>query len=164
MKKLHLIRHAKSSWADPSLTDRQRPLNKRGYRACQLMARPIVNAGCDFRTVFCSPAHRAQLTIEGLSAALPELSCQWSTAESLYTFDANGLWQFCQSLDVEISELVLVGHNPAMTQFCNDLSGAALANIPTCGYVQLVLPIEDWSELSFGIAELREFLTPKMLA
>ncbi|MEL6556492.1 MAG: histidine phosphatase family protein, partial [Cyanobacteria bacterium J06621_11] len=64
MKKLHFIRHAKSSWRNAYLADIDRPLNERGVRSCQVMAAQIVKAGCPLDNIFCSPAVRAQSTIE----------------------------------------------------------------------------------------------------
>ncbi|MBB1488511.1 SixA phosphatase family protein [Oceanospirillum sediminis] len=74
MKKLHLIRHAKSSWADPELKDKQRPLNKRGIKACGVMARPILMAASELDTIFCSPAVRTQQTIELIDKNLKKIS------------------------------------------------------------------------------------------
>lgn len=76
MKKLHLIRHAKSSWSNGALADIDRPLNQRGLRSCALMAEQIAKAGCSFEHIFCSPAVRAQSTIENLTQALSEISVE----------------------------------------------------------------------------------------
>ena len=164
MKKIHLLRHAKSSWEDASLADIDRPLNERGRKTCGFMARHIADADGCFAQVFCSPAVRAQATIEILSSALPGAAVQWQTAKPLYTFESAAIWDWCRSLDESISEPLLVGHNPALTDFCNQVSGSAVNNIPTCGYVQLVIKKECcWRELAEGAAELAVFLRPKKL-
>jgi phosphohistidine phosphatase len=164
MKKIHLLRHAKSSWEDASLADSDRPLNERGRKTCGFMAQHIAEAGCCFAQVFCSPAVRAQTTIELLSSALPGSVVQWQTAEPLYTFESAAIWDWCRSLDESISEPLLVGHNPALTDFCNQLSGSAVNNIPTCGYAQLVIKKECcWRQLAEGSADLTVFLKPKKL-
>ena len=77
MKKNHIIRHAKSSWADSTLEDIERPLNKRGLKSCRIMARKIAKTGCLFNNVFCSPAVRAQSTIENISKHLKDLDIRW---------------------------------------------------------------------------------------
>jgi phosphohistidine phosphatase len=164
MKKIHLLRHAKSSWEDASLADSDRPLNERGKKTCGFMARHIADAGCSFAQIFCSPAVRAQATIELLRRALPRASVRWRTAAQLYTFESKAIWDWCRSLDESIHEPLLVGHNPALTDFCNQLSGSAVKNIPTCGYVQLVIKKEcRWRKLAEEAADLAVFLRPKKL-
>lgn len=164
MKKIHLIRHAKSSWEDDSLLDIDRPLNKRGICTCEFMAPEIVNAGCRFINVFCSPAVRARSTIELIGQHLSEIEVQWQIDEALYTFNSANLHRWCRSLDESISEIVLVGHNPAFTNFCNELSNSGIHNIPTCGYSQLVAKNECvWQKISETPFELTEFLKPKQL-
>ena len=99
MKRIHLIRHAKSSWADGNQRDIDRPLNDRGVRACQFMAEHIRDAGCCFDHVFCSAATRAQMTIELLKGSLPDMDFSWQTDHDLYTFDWGDLLDWCRELD-----------------------------------------------------------------
>ncbi len=161
MKTLHLIRHAKSSWDDPKLVDHERPLNARGVKACRQMAQPIFDAGCDFSRVYCSTAQRAQLTIQHIRRELTA-SFDWELSDDLYTFNGQHLLEWCQNLDEDESNIVLVGHNPALTEFCHYLSGGDIHNIPTCGYAQLRYEDGDWCDLSACSAELEVFLYPKM--
>ena len=164
MKKIHLIRHAKSSWKDASLADIDRPLNKRGIRTCHFMAQHILEAGCRFDQVFCSPAVRVQLTIELISSSLEGVDIQWQTEEQLYTFDSDAVLDWCRTLDESISEFVIIGHNPAFTDFCNAMSNSNLNNIPTCGYAQLTIGKRiRWRKLTERSAELTDFLKPKRL-
>ena len=162
MKTLHLIRHAKSSWDFPELADIDRPLNKRGKKACVKMAEPIVAAGCDFKTIFCSPALRAQQTINRISKALDD-SLLWQTEQHLYTFSFDELLKFCVELDDELDEVVLVGHNPGFTDMCNFLIEDYIENLPTCGYGQFACDIDSWAQLNENCAQLVEFITPKGL-
>lgn len=164
MKKLHLIRHAKSSWSDGSLGDIERPLNPRGMNACELMAKLIWEAGCRFEHVFCSVAVRAQSTIENISYQLAERELTWQVDPALYTFEYSDLLAWCQQLDDALSAVVIVGHNAAITDFCNKIAKQTIDNVPTCGYVQLILNIDTWKELSAGAGELRSFLKPKMFS
>jgi phosphohistidine phosphatase len=164
MKKIHLIRHAKSSWKDASLADIDRPLNKRGRKTCHFMAQHILDAGCCFDYVFCSPAVRAQATIALLNSSLEDVDIEWHTKKKLYTFDSGVLFAWCRSLDESISEPLIIGHNPAVTDFCNALSNSRVENVPTCGYVQLVVKEAcRWQELAAGAAELAVLLRPKKL-
>jgi len=162
MKKLHLIRHAKSSWANEALADIDRPLNSRGSEACRTMAPQMVQAGCPFEPVFCSPARRAQSTIEQLAQHLLDREISWQTDDELYTFDANALLKWCRNLDDSLLEAVVVGHNAAMTDLCNQIGDRFIKNVPTCGYVQLVFAQNSWQDLSAGSGKLLSFLKPKM--
>lgn len=164
MKKIHLLRHAKSSWKNEALADIDRPLNKRGIRSCRFMAQHIYDAGCRFKNVFCSPAVRARSTIELISSHLPIKDVQWQIDEELYGCGSEGLLEWCRSLDESISELLIIGHNPTLTVFCNRLSNSNISNIPTCGYVQLTIRNDcRWQEISEASAELTAFLKPKEL-
>jgi phosphohistidine phosphatase len=64
-------------------------------------------------------------------------------------------------VDDHFESAMLVGHNPAITEFANLMTGAAIDNIPTCGLVQMSLPIESWSEIEERGARLEEFDYPK---
>lgn len=159
MKVLHLIRHAKSSWDNPDWGDIERPLNVRGRKSCQIMA-PEINRYCDFRRVFCSPAVRARSTLEHLSEALPE-PLVWHIDEALYTFSGRDLLDWCRELDDELEEVTVVGHNPALTDLCNEIGDQPIENMPTCGYVKLQTVCRHWRELSPGSAQVSAFLYPK---
>ncbi|TRY31499.1 SixA phosphatase family protein [Aliiglaciecola sp. M165] len=164
MKTIHLIRHAKSSWDNPSLADIDRPLNARGIRACQIMAPHINAAGSVFNNVYCSPAVRAQSTIERIKKHLPDVELRWKTDQRLYSFSESDLIKWCRELEDSVSDVTLIGHNPALTDFCNALSGSEIENIPTCGYVQLIAKREaGWRDITAIPFELKAFLKPKAL-
>jgi phosphohistidine phosphatase len=164
MKKINLIRHAKSSWQDYSLPDIKRPLNERGIKTCDFMARHIYDAGCRFENVFCSSAKRAQSTIEYISYNLKNKNIRWHTVDELYTFDSDNIFRWCSQLDDSLSEILIIGHNPALSDFCNQLGLASIKNIPTCGYVQLVaIKSISWGDIYNGSFKLVNFLRPKKL-
>ena len=162
MKTLHIIRHAKSSWSVPGLADIDRPLNARGLRSSKLMAEKIKLAGCNFRHVFCSPARRAQMTIQIIADSLVDRDIQWVTDEALYTFSQDALVEWWRGRSNALDEVVMVGHNPAITEFCNLIGDLSSDNVPTCGYVQLMFPGGRWGEIGRGTASSIEFLYPKM--
>lgn len=163
MKSVQLIRHAKSSWDHPGLADRSRPLSQRGQQDTRIMAQALHEAGVVFDHVQCSIAQRARLTIQGLADHWPGRPIEWQLNEALYTFSADTLWSIVRGLDDELSTVVLVGHNPAFTNFVNQASGAGLANVSTCAYVHVRFENADhWQGLSPGGARLEAFLKPKM--
>ena len=172
MKTLHLIRHAKSSWDFPNLSDHQRPLNKRGEKDSLLMSTELLRAGFKWPEIFCSSAQRAQLTIRNLmkpwfnhradQLIQSNQATNWQTDDRLYTFSCADIWAYVNQIDEALDAAVLVGHNPAFTDFINSASNANLNNLPTCAYAQLVFSAKHWSEVRFGSAVLQKFLKPKM--
>lgn len=163
MKTIHLIRHAKSSWNNAHLADVDRTLNQRGQQDCRTMAQPIFEAGCRFETVYCSIAERAQMTIQGISESLSNQNIEWTLEEALYTFDDRELLDWFSNLPDTLTEVTIVGHNPAITEFTNRLSNRQTANVPTCGYVCIQFPISAWIDLAKGSGICVHFLTPKNL-
>ncbi|MCV6613977.1 MAG: histidine phosphatase family protein [Cellvibrionaceae bacterium] len=166
MKTLHLIRHAKSSWEEPGLSDRERPLNPRGKRACITMASALSKLEQQGwrENIISSDARRAQDTASGISQALLEQRqgpLQWQVQEAIYTFDESCLLRWLKSQGEEQQQLTLIGHNPAFTYLINQLCDIALKNLPTCGYAQLLLNIDSWEALGPGCGELSELITPK---
>lgn len=167
MKTLHLMRHAKSSWQQPELGDHDRDLNDRGRRDAPRMGRALAEKLVP-TPVHCSSALRARETLKGLSEGWPALALQpHAVDEGLYTFDYQDLLTWLQEdrggFGSEGSCFIL-GHNPALTDLCNQLVGRpALDNLPTAGYLQLLIPIDHWSDLAEGIASLEDWQFPRDL-
>ena len=129
------------------------------------MAPHIRKAGCSFEHVFCSPAVRAQNTLQLIARSLKEaheIEITWQIDKTLYTFNTATLLNWCRSLDETITEAVVVGHNNAITELVNWVGDYPIENVPTCGYVQLAIADKRWSELSENSAQLVSFLKPKM--
>ena len=127
------------------------------------MARPILEAGCRFEHVFCSVATRARMTIEGIAASLPGSDIQWRIDERLYTFSARALLDWVHDLDDGLNDVVMVGHNPGMTDFCSSMGDKYIPNMPTCAYAQLRFTSKEWSGIGPGSGRLEAFITPKSL-
>ncbi len=162
MKVVNLLRHAKSSSADPHCEDIERPLNERGHQACVAMAPELLSAGCDLRYVVCSPAIRAQETITGIKNAMPseQPNLEWQTIESLYTFDWRCLLESIQSLDKNQDEVLVVGHNPAITELCNTLTDGQIDNVPTCAYARIEFDETSWAAIGATEGRLTAFARP----
>lgn len=164
MKRLHLIRHAKSSWQDTELDDHERALNARGQRDAPRMGAALAQRLKTSSPIHCSSALRARQTLDGLCAGWPGLAgLEHRIDPSLYTFDAGDLLGWLKEFG-HADVCFLLGHNPALTYLCNRLVGSpALDNLPTCGYLELSLPIADWSDVTEGVANLEGWLFPRDL-
>ena len=164
MKTLHLLRHAKSSWKDNSLSDRDRGLNKRGARDAPRMGEALSQI-LDPMPIVASPARRAQLTLQGLVQGWSGLGeQQHRTEEALYTFSWEDVCAWIAGRAEECSALFLIGHNPAFTDLVNELLAEhCLHNLPTAGYARLSLEIDRWGDLLHGDAFLEQTLFPRQL-
>jgi phosphohistidine phosphatase len=145
MKTLTLVRHAKSSWKDTSLADRDRPLNKRGRRDAPEMGRRIAAAGIRPSLIVSSPAVRAWTTAKFIANQIgyPREFLQRESA--LYLASVNSILNVIVSQDAGFNNLMLVGHNPGFTDFANYLVPGLTNNLPTAGVVSVELETDDWS-------------------
>ena len=166
MKNLYLLRHAKSSWDAPALSDGERPLNGRGRRDAPRMGEAL-GARLVPMTFHVSPAERAQQTFRAMQKNWKGLKKRHGvTAQALYTFDYREVLDWISLQTDELERLALVGHNPAFTDLINYfVAPGTLENLPTAGWAELMLPIDSWSQAvgSEGQGELVYLLFPKEL-
>ena len=145
MKTLTLVRHAKSSWQDKSLSDRDRPLNKRGEHDVPIMAKRIVEAGIRPSLIVCSPALRAWTTAKAIAGEIGYPIEFLQRENKLYLASLDDLLDVLVSQDNGFNSLMLVGHNPGLTTFANYLSPGITSNVPTSGVVSVSFEREDWN-------------------
>ena len=159
MRRLLLLRHAKSAGKDdPRLTDHERPLAPRGERACEAMADHL--AGTQVDLVLCSTARRAADTWEGVKGGVDAEEIRFE--DELYTFDGDDLIDRLQSLRGDVSSVMVVGHNPAIEELAEWLTGEGVEKYPTGALATIALDC-DWQDLEHDCAELRSFVRPKDL-
>ncbi|MEM7007769.1 MAG: histidine phosphatase family protein [Thermodesulfobacteriota bacterium] len=162
-KKLILVRHAKSSWKDSTLNDIQRPLNKRGNKDAPKMGEHLAQKDIWPDAIFSSPGLRALTTARLISVKIGIEPSDINIIDKLYTFSSQDLLEVVLGLDDNLNTLMLVGHNPAITDAVNYLSGSDIDNVPTCGIAVLKLSTQSWSQASQSSAELVRFDYPKKL-
>jgi phosphohistidine phosphatase len=150
MKTLVLIRHAKSSWDDPGLDDRERPLNKRGKRDAPAMGQLLLEKGMTPDLIVSSPAKRARKTAKILADALDYPRDGIELREALYLQGLETLLAVIASLDDAHACVFLVGHNPELTELANVLTGASIDNIPTAAAVAVDFKAKHWSKAGRG--------------
>lgn len=161
MKTLTLVRHAKSSWKDTSLSDRERPLNKRGKRDAPEMGRRIADAGIRPSLIVSSPAVRAWTTAKIIADAIGYPREFLQRDNGLYLATVNGILDVIVAQDVGFNSLMLVGHNPGFTDFANYLVPGLTNNMPTAAVVSVEIDSEDWSLYDKPAAELLLYDFPK---
>ncbi|MGB3363431.1 MAG: histidine phosphatase family protein [Thermodesulfobacteriota bacterium] len=162
-KTLILIRHAKSSWKDATLNDIQRPLNKRGTKDASKMGKHLAQQGIIPDVIFSSPGLRALTTARLISVELGTQPTDIRVKEGLYTFNPNDLLTAIKSLKDKYNKVMIVCHNPAITDITNYLSKSRIDNVPTCGVVVLKFGTDSWDKVSKGKAKLSSFDYPKKM-
>jgi phosphohistidine phosphatase len=171
MRHLYLLRHAKSSWDDPSQPDHERPLAERGRQAVGVLGRYVEQHRIQPDLILCSSARRTRETLEGVlpgRAALVE--------SDLFVAGPEQLLQRLRQVEPEVGSVLVVGHNPAMQMLTMKLAGGESAGrpsgaegleeirrkLPTGALVTLSFD-SPWPELAYGSAELVDYIRPKAL-
>jgi phosphohistidine phosphatase len=161
MKRLTLVRHAKSSWKDLSLADFDRPLNKRGKRDVPLTGQRLAALGRRPELIVSSPARRARKTAELIGRELGLADDRLVLEAAIYEAEPEALLEVVRGLDERWEHVMLIGHNPGLTEFGNLLTDCGIENIPTCGALCLDFDIGDWKSLGSGSGTVVFYDTPK---
>ena len=143
MKTIYLIRHAKSSWKDPSLSDFDRPLNKRGKNDIVIIGKLLDQKEIKPDLILSSPAKRARKTAIGITEKLGFPQNKIVFRDEIYEASDRMLLHLIKRTDEKFDSLMLFGHSPGLTQLNNLISNHYIDNIPTCGVVALTTET-DW--------------------
>jgi phosphohistidine phosphatase len=161
MKTLYLVRHAKSSWKYPNLDDFERPLNKRGRKSAPFMGTILNKLKVLPDLILSSPANRAAMTARIIADKIGYPLEKIHYSESIYEFSANALIDVIRQLDDVVNKVMLVGHNPALTDLANYFGDKPISNIPTSGVFCADLDIPSWAKTSDHCGKLIFFEFPK---
>jgi phosphohistidine phosphatase len=144
------------------LRDFDRPLNKRGLNDAPRMGKLLKERGVHPDLMVSSPAVRALATCRALATALGYPEDKIKVDKRLYHAAEDKLLTVIKECKVEDpGVIVVVGHNPGLTEFANRLLDEAIDNVPTCGIVAGKLNIQSWEDLTWGCGEQEFFETPK---
>lgn len=171
MRSLYLLRHAKSSWDDPTQADHDRPLSGRGRAAVKLMARHLERTAVRPVLVLCSSARRARQTLEAIRPALGD-GAEVIVEDGLYGAEVSELVERLRRAPDGVPSIMIVAHNPGLQELAIHLAGdgddAALRQLrtkyPTGALATLDLGERAWESLAPGQAYLVSLVTPKELA
>ena len=170
MKSLSCIRHAKSDWTSPLVSDHDRRLADRGQRASMIMKDFFASSKKQFDIVFSSTALRAVETIEIIKPSIKDTEIIYK--KDLYTFDDHIMVEFISKIKDDKSSVLIVGHNPAIQETVLRLSdpdqNSNLLNrvehkYPTAAFCTLTSTIEKWSHTGDTMFKIQEFICPKEL-
>lgn len=163
MKKLILIRHAKSSWKNPDCADCDRPLTKRGKNDALTMGAWLRDGKFRPSLIVSSPAKRATATLKRIVAEMGIAEKKIERHGRVYEADAQDLLDFVRGLEDFHEEVMVCGHNPALTDFCTCLFGCCFDNLPTCAVVVIELLVDTWGNVTDGCGKILSWNCPKNL-
>ena len=157
MKRLILLRHAKSERDSPSGRDFDRSLNNRGRADAKRMGEEIRSLGLNFDLVLASPAQRVVETVEGVGGLSQK------SDERIYDASTGQLLDIVRSVDDQVDSLMLVGHNPGFERLAATLTNNEVDDVPTAALVEIEHPVDHWRDVGPGSGRLVRFIKPKEL-
>jgi phosphohistidine phosphatase len=160
-RRLSLLRHAKSSWSDAGLDDFDRPLNSRGKHDAPMMGRRLLERGARPSLIVTSPAKRARATAKKIAKTLNYPQEFLQSDKELYLASPEQILAVIARQDDQFQDIMVVGHNPGLTELASQLSGRYIDNIPTTGVVCLETEADSWSDLAKAACNLLYFDYPK---
>jgi phosphohistidine phosphatase len=161
VKRLLMIRHAKSSWDNPTQSDFERPLNKRGERDAPRMGRQLKEKEFTIDLFITSPAKSAIVTCEKMAEILGYPAEKIRAERALYHADEDGILKVVKKLSDKDDVVLMFGHNPGLTDFANLLLNEHIINVPTCGIVSCLIDVASWKEVKWGEGKLEFYDFPK---
>lgn len=158
-KYVYIIRHAKSSWAQPLMSDHNRPLNERGFRDATFMSGLLLSIGFKIDKIVSSTANRAKTTASYFSKVYNR---EVHLEKKLYHGEPDDFMEIMYEQPEDVKALAIFGHNPGITYFANMIKPAVTDNIPTCGIVICTVNADiPWENISIQDMYLEQILTPK---
>jgi len=176
MLRLSLLRHAKSSWDEPGLSDHERPLAKRGQKAAPKVGAALAGMGVKPDLVLCSSAARTRETLSLVLQKFPAPPPQVVYDESIYMAMPAALLMRLRSVEAEHANrmsrhVMIVGHNPGLEELAMLLIGSGADDdmtriaekFPTCAAAIIAFETNNWTEIDAGAGRLEHFIMPRQL-
>ena len=151
MRRLTLVRHAKSDWKNADLKDFDRPLNRRGLKEAPQMAERLAEQKIRPDLMLTSPAVRALETARVLAKALDYPLRRLKTEDRLYLAPAADILAVVRGVGSRVRHLMIFGHNPGLSAFAQSLANdRELGELPTCAVYSVELDIRSWADARLG--------------
>ncbi len=164
MKELIFVRHAKSDWGNESLRDIDRHLNERGYDSAYTLSKWYAQNKPQPDLILCSTATRALSTALIFVRAMDLPMERFKLEKSIFETSWEHLLALAQQTNDQVSSLMIFGHNPSITNGCNELAEELFVdNVPTCGIISLRFEVKHWKDLAPKTGKLNFYEYPKNL-
>jgi phosphohistidine phosphatase len=161
MKRITLLRHAKSSWDSPTKDDFDRPLNARGERDAPDMGQRLEARGVRPSLMLSSTANRAITTARTIAREIGYPIEFIQPEQELYLAWPDKILDILIREGAQFNDIMIVGHNPGLTELANNISNASVDNLPTCGAFAIDAEIDNWADLPNNPGTLAWFDYPK---
>ncbi|BAU57356.1 phosphohistidine phosphatase SixA [Halorhodospira halochloris] len=161
MKELLIIRHAKSSWYNPHLNDKERPLAPRGEKAAPMMAQRLVQRGAIPQLIVTSEAVRAQQTARLMAAAMGLDDQLIVLDKRLYNAGPAEWLEIIRDQPDTYQRIALIGHNPAIEETARSLFSLQVAKVPTAAVITVRFGCDRWVQVDPKWSEVVGFDYPK---
>ena len=161
MKRLYLIRHAKSSKDVSGVKDKERPLNERGEREAKYIGRRLRRFGISAQALYSSPAKRAHETATRIANEIGFPLGKIKAVDSLYESSIPKLMKIIKKIDNETQSAIIFGHNPEFLNLLNYLTARSITEFPTCGVFGIDFNIDSWNKVARGKGAVAFFECPK---
>lgn len=162
MKKIILLRHAKSDWDNSIQNDIDRPINEQGRQEAQLMAKRLLKKHIPIDAFISSPAKRAITTARYFAEAYQAKEKEIIKMPELYHAYSFDFFEVIQKLDNSINNVVLISHNPGITDFANRLTDIRIDHMPTCSVFAIQSSTNQWKDFQKKEKKFLFFEYPKM--
>jgi phosphohistidine phosphatase len=171
MRRLMLLRHAKSDWSSPGMPDRDRPLNARGVADARTMNVYFTRHALIPELALCSPAKRTRQTMDAIVKGWPK-EVQLTFADRLYEATPETIVSLIRAVPAGVHALLVIGHNPGLHETARLLVAAGdverreklSEKFPTAALAVIDFPIDSWSKLHRESGRLDRYVTPKAIA
>jgi phosphohistidine phosphatase len=161
MRLLTIVRHAKSSWDYPELTDFERPLNERGRRDAPQMAQRLARVPPRPDAIVSSPANRALTTARLFAEVLGIKDVDITVNARIYDASLGTLLKVVQDLDDGDRHVMLFGHNPGFSELAHALAPCPFDELPTCAAARFEFAAKSWIDVASGDGKLVHYTSPK---
>lgn len=161
LRRLTLLRHAKSSWQESGTSDHDRPLNQRGERDAPVMGRRLLARGARPSLILTSTALRARHTAQIIARELGYPGEFLQREPELYLATPDQILAVLARQADSFRNIIVCGHNPGLTELANRLTDSDIDNIPTCGMVEIELKLQSWADIATAAGKLQLFDYPK---
>lgn len=163
MKKICLIRHAKSAWETENITDFERPLNERGRKDALIVAKWIKQHNYNFDLIVSSPATRALITSRIILEHLEIPFNKIETEERFYEGNVDDALEYFQQISNEVNTVLIFGHNPTIHNLAIYLAKFKYEHVKTSSFIEIELEASNWNDVVAGCGVVVNFIYPKVL-
>ncbi len=163
MKTLYLMRHAKSSWKHAELNDLERPLLEKGLKRTRLIIDFLKSNNVDIELIICSHATRSLETARIIAHAFGISNDNFRVEKAVYMADAESLTDQLYDLPSGVDKVMIVGHNPAITNLANNFLKEKIDYLPTSGVIAIAFSTDRWEELPGAKFKIKFSAFPKQI-